>query len=44
MKHKSQHLTEKKCKELLKLLQNIEELFGVTLSTWKPDPVELELE
>ena len=29
--------------ELLKLFQNIEELFDETLGTWKKDPVESEL-
>ena len=35
MKNKSQHLTETKRNELLKLLQKPEELFDGTLVTWK---------
>ena len=43
METQCQHLIEKKCNELLKLLQKIEELFDGTLGTWKTDPVDFEL-
>ena len=35
MKNQCQHLPEKQHNELLKLLQKNEELFDVTLGTWK---------
>ena len=38
-----QHLTITQSNYLLKLLQNFEELFDGTLSTWKIDPLYFEL-
>ena len=43
MKNQCQHLTETQRNELLKLLQIFEELFDVTLVTWKTDPVYFKL-
>ena len=43
MENQCQHLTEVKYNELLKLLQNFEELFDVTLETKKLDPIDLKL-
>ena len=37
------HLTMTQCNDLLKLLQNFEELFYGTLGTWKTDPAYFEL-
>ena len=43
MKNQCQYLTETKCNELLKLLQKIEELFYVTIGTWKTHPADFVL-
>ena len=43
MKTQCQHLTMTERNELLKLLQIFEELFDLTLSTWKKYPVDFEL-
>ena len=43
METQCQNLTEIQRKELLKLLQIFEELFNVTLGTWKKYPEEFEL-
>ena len=43
MKIKCQHLTEKQGNALIKLLQNFDELFGVTRVIWETDPVDFEL-
>ena len=43
MKTQCQHLTITQRNELLKLLQKFEELFNVTLGTWKTDPVDFKL-
>ena len=43
MKNQCQHLTEIQHNELLSLLQKFEELFDVTLRTWKTYPVDFEL-
>ena len=43
METKCQHLTETQRKELLEVVQGFEELFNVTLSTWKIYPLEFEL-
>ena len=43
MKNQCQNLTETPHNELLKLLQNFEELFDGTLGIWKTDPVHFEL-
>ena len=40
MKNKFHHLTETQRTELLEVLQNVEELFGGTLITWKTYPVD----
>ena len=43
MKTQCQHLTMTQRNELLQLLQIFEELFDVTLGTWKTDPVNFGL-
>ena len=43
MKNKFQNLIEIQRNELLKLLQNFEELFDGTLGTWKTYTVEFKL-
>ena len=43
MENQCQHLTMTQRNELLKLLQNCEELFDVTLDTRKSDPVDFKL-
>ena len=43
MENQCQHLTMTQRNEFLKLLPKIEELFDGTLSTWKTDPVDLNL-
>ena len=43
MENQCQHMTITQRNELLKLLQESEELFNVTLRTWKTDPVYFEL-
>ena len=43
MKNQCQHLTIKQHNELIKLLQIFEDLFNVTLDTWKTDLVDFEL-
>ena len=39
MKKQCQHLTETQSNKVLKLFKKIEELFNVTLGTWKTDPL-----
>ena len=43
METKCQHLTITQRNELLKLLRKCEELFNVTLGTWKTYPVDSQL-
>ena len=43
METQFQHLAIEQCNDLLKLLQKFDELFDVTLGTWKTDPVDLQL-
>ena len=43
MKNQCQLLKKTQRNELLKLLQKSDELFDVTLGTWKTDPVDFEL-
>ena len=43
MENQCQHLTMTKCQDLIKNLQNFEELFDGTLGTWKTSPVDQEL-
>ena len=43
MKNQCQHITDTQRKELLKLLQKIEELFDKTIGNWKKYPVDFEL-
>ena len=43
METNCQILTMTQCNDLLKLLQNFEELFYGTLGTWKTDPAYFEL-
>ena len=43
MENQCQHLTMTQRNELLKLLQNCEELFDGTLDTRKTDPVDFKL-
>ena len=43
MKNKCHNLTKHKQKDLLKLLPKFEELFEVTLSTWKTDSVYFKI-
>ena len=43
METQCQHLTMTQCNEFIKLLQKFKELFNVTLSTWKIDPLDFEL-
>ena len=42
METQCQDLTMTQHNEILKLLQNLEELFDGTLGTWKKDPVDLD--
>ena len=43
MENQCQHITELQRNELLKLLQNFEDLFDETLGTWARYPVDFEL-
>ena len=43
IKYQYQHLTEYQSKDLLKLLQNLKDLFNGTLGSWKTSPVDFEL-
>ena len=43
IKIQCQNLTVTQLTELLKILQNFEELFDGTLGIWKTDPVHFEL-
>ena len=43
METQCKHLTMTQRNDLLKLLQKIEELFNVTLDTWKTYPVHFKL-
>ena len=42
MENQCQHLTRTQYNELIKLFQKFEDLFNVTLGTWKTDPVDFE--
>ena len=43
MENQCKHMTEVQHNELPKLLQEVEELFDGTLSTWKTDPVDFKI-